>query len=224
MAPLRVMCPVTPVNQGRCIMKTKAEILSPKEERFCHEILRGQSQSEAYRVAYKPKKAKPNSITVAASKLMALPKIQLRVAALRAPVIQEIQLDRTLWLKKLINLCNFDVRKLFDELGNPVPIPELGDAEAAALIGFEFTEDYLGGKDEQKTACGYTQKYRLVSPLDVLRELGKAEAYYKQVNDRAASPLESASTAMLLEMKALIEQRQRERQGLLTVTQENHHV
>ena len=159
-------------------MKTKAEILSPKEERFCQEILRGQSQSDAYRVAYKPQKAKPNSINVAASKLMAIPKIQLRVAVLRAPVIQEIQIERTMWLKKLIHLSNFDVRKMFDKLGNPVPVPELGDAEAAALIGFE---------------------------------LGKAEAYYKQTNERAKSPLEEAATALLLEMKAVIEQRQRER-------------
>ena len=197
-------------------MTTKADTLSPKEERFCQEIVRGLSQSDAYRLAYNPTRAKAKTINEMASRLMSTHKITARVDTLRAPVIQEVQLERTEWLKKLIRLGNFDVRKMFDALGNPIPIPELGDAEAAALIGFEFTEDYLGGKDEKKTACSYTQKYRLVNPLDVLRELGKAEAFYKQGADRPPSPLESLPIAFLLEMKATIEQRQRERQALAT--------
>jgi len=193
----------------------KADTLSPKEERFCQEIVRGLSQSDAYRAAYEPKSAKPNTIHVKASQLMAKDKVRIRVEALRAPVIQQVQMDRAAWLKKLIRLGNFDVRKMFDALGNPIPIPELGEAEAAALIGFEFTEDYLGGKGEKKTACGYTQKYRMVNPLDVLRELGKAEGYYKKGDTQEPSHLEALPIAFLLEMKATIEQRQRERRARL---------
>jgi phage terminase small subunit len=70
------------------------ESLTPRQEKFCQEIVAGNTQSEAYRGAYKPKSPKRNSIHVNASKLMAKTKIRLRVEELRKPIVQHIQADR----------------------------------------------------------------------------------------------------------------------------------
>lgn len=191
-------------------MKTKADTLSPKEEKFCQEITRGLSLSDAYRTAYKPKKAKDKTINEYASRLMAQSKISARVAALRAPVIAELQMDRAMWLKKLIARCNFDIGKCFDEFGNPIPIKEMDPDTRAGIVQFKFTEDYLGVKDKDSgqkkaIATGFTQDYRLIDPLDALRELGKAEGWYRQEEARPQSPFEAMSAMMLMAFLKKIE-------------------
>lgn len=45
--------------------------LSPKEEAFCLAIVEGHSKSDAYRKAYKPKRAKAKTIHEKASRIMA---------------------------------------------------------------------------------------------------------------------------------------------------------
>jgi len=65
--------------------------LSAKQERFCVQIVAGGTATDAYRLAY-GSRAKPKTVHELASHLLANPKIQTRVAALRAPVIQAAQL------------------------------------------------------------------------------------------------------------------------------------
>ena len=63
--------------------------------------------------------------------------IYARVKELMQPVIERAQLSREEWLEGLARLCLADVRKMFDELGNPIAITELADSEAAAIAAFE---------------------------------------------------------------------------------------
>lgn len=60
--------------------------LTPQMEAFCVSLARTGNQSEAYREAYPKSKMNPNSLAVAASRLAALPKIQLRLSQLRSDV------------------------------------------------------------------------------------------------------------------------------------------
>ena len=57
--------------------------LTPKQERFCREIVEGKSQADAYRTAYDAENMKPESIWTNASVLMADTKVSSRVAELK---------------------------------------------------------------------------------------------------------------------------------------------
>ena len=60
-------------------------MITAKQEAFCQALLKGRSQSGAYRDAYNTKPSSTaGAIAVSASKLMADPKITLRIAELRS--------------------------------------------------------------------------------------------------------------------------------------------
>jgi hypothetical protein len=126
--------------------------LTQKEEAFCIAVLSGQNPSDAYRAAYRPKRAKAKTIHEMASRLMAKRKVRTRIAELMQPVIQRAQLTREQWLESLARICLADVRKMFDEHGNPIPITELGSNEAGAMAAFEVysgladRSDGVGGR------------------------------------------------------------------------------
>ena len=58
--------------------------LTIKQENFCLAYIETGNASEAYRQAYNAERMKPEAIHVAACKLLALPKIALRIEVLRA--------------------------------------------------------------------------------------------------------------------------------------------
>ncbi len=62
-----------------------------------------------------------------ASRLMAKRKVRTRIAELMQPVIERAQMTREEWLEKLARICLADVRKMFDEHGNPISITNLAD-------------------------------------------------------------------------------------------------
>lgn len=158
--------------------------LTPKRERFCLEIVKGKSQSDAYRVAFKPKKMKPKSVNQKASHLMAEVNIRARVQELLAPVVAEAQLTREQWINDGLSLYNADARKLFDKFGNPIPVAELGDDEIKLLEGFKHKTDYLGVKKseggEQAVESGYTDDYKITSYKTRHEYMGKAMGFLKE--------------------------------------------
>src|SRR5688500_15930448 len=111
--------------------------LSPREEAFCLAIVEGLSESDAYRKAYRPQRAKAKTIHEMASRLMAKRKVRARIAELMQPVIERARLSRHEWLNALACICLADVRKMFDEHGYPIAITKLADYEAAAIAAFE---------------------------------------------------------------------------------------
>ncbi len=69
--------------------------LTPKQEAFCYGYLETGNASGAYRAAYNAEKMKPESVAVQAAKMLASPKIALKIDALRAELRQrhEITVD-----------------------------------------------------------------------------------------------------------------------------------
>ena len=65
--------------------------LTPKQEKFCHAIVAGEGQSQAYRKSYDTTKMAPNTIHRKAHELMADGKIAARLESLRAPVVEAVQ-------------------------------------------------------------------------------------------------------------------------------------
>lgn len=77
--------------------------LTPKQEKFCQNILAGMSQADAYRNSFNVKQnTKAATIQDSASKLMATPAITQRVEEMRKPVIAKLQLTREWVLEQLI--------------------------------------------------------------------------------------------------------------------------
>ena len=71
--------------------KLTSQKLTPKQERFAQCVAMGMTYSAAYRDAYDAENMKTESVNVSASKLMANPKVTLRVMEL-----QEAARERTL--------------------------------------------------------------------------------------------------------------------------------
>lgn len=86
--------------------------LTPKQEAFAQAIVTGVNQSDAYRTAYSVKPGtKPESVNVAASKLMGDAKVTQRVAELREPVARKAQITLESHLDDLMRLRNMAAKE-----------------------------------------------------------------------------------------------------------------
>ena len=79
----------------------KIKKLTPKQEKFCLNIVSGMNPTEAYKKAYNPQNAKEETIRVEANKTLHLPNISLQIDELRKQQQEEI---------------NYTVRDNFNEL------------------------------------------------------------------------------------------------------------
>ena len=156
--------------------------LTPKQERFCQEIVKGKSQADAYRAAFNAKKMLDDTIYSRASELRADRKIAGRIQEIQGPLLAKVRVTREEWLEKMQAFFYSDVRKMFDQFGNPIELPQLGDNEAAMVEGFEFCEDYTKVKkadgDTDAVPTGYTKKYKLTPKLKAMLEFGKVMGWY----------------------------------------------
>lgn len=186
--------PANRMGAGDTIDTRRIGRLTSKQERFCQEIVKGNSQSAAYRVAYKPKrKAKATSIHELASRVMADIKVKSRIAEISAPAIKSIQTTQEEWLERAERFGRADVRKMFDQFGNPLEIKDLGPNEAAMVAGFEFEEQYETVEDKQQgtkkaVAVGVTKKIKIGLPfLEGHKYLGKVLGYYAEKHEFTGS-------------------------------------
>lgn len=150
--------------------------LTPKQEAFCRAMITEEDQASAYRIAYNPKKMTDNAVYCEASKMMRIPKIAHRVKELRDAMAAQALMEKQEWLERVTKIARADVRKMFDSHGNPIEISQLESNEAAAIAGFEFCEDFTG-KEGERTAVGYTKKFKLADKIRALELVGKAYRY-----------------------------------------------
>jgi len=87
--------------------------LTHKQEKFCHAILEGANQSDAYREAYNVREGTgKDSVYVSASKLMADPKVALRLEALRAPAVKKAKRSYEDWLLEIEDVAFVKTERL----------------------------------------------------------------------------------------------------------------
>lgn len=67
--------------------------LTPKQEKFCQNIVKGMSQADAYRDAYNTENMSEDAIYVEACKKMNDPKITLRVKELTEETVKDIKYE-----------------------------------------------------------------------------------------------------------------------------------
>jgi len=112
--------------------------LTPKLELFCEEIVRGQSQSDAYRRAYCAKKMKQTTIHEKASRIMAQDKVRTRVAELQAPVVESVRLTMQRRLEEVAHAATLDPAECYDEHGQPLSIRKMPEHVRRAISGYEI--------------------------------------------------------------------------------------
>ena len=143
--------------------------LTPKQERFCYGYMETGNASGAYRAAYNAERMKPESVAVQAAKMLASPKIALKIDALRAELKQRhvVTIDRV--LEEYAKLAFFDARKLFDDNGAVLPVSQWPDDAAAAIGGLDVAEIGLGDGD----ALGVVKKLKLIDKRGALDSLAR---------------------------------------------------
>lgn len=115
--------------------------LTPQREVFAGEIAKGKTQADAYRVAYPgSKKWQDKSVWNKASALARTAVVQARVSQLTARGMRNLDLTIERVLLERKRLAFFDVRKLLDSTGKPLPIHELDDDTAAAVAGLDVCQ------------------------------------------------------------------------------------
>lgn len=106
----------------------------------------------------------------------------------RADVCTKLEISTERILQERARLSFFDVRKLFDKDGKPIPIHELDDDSAAAIAGLEVVEQFEGTGDN-KQFVGYLKKYKLSDKGASLTALEKHLGMYEKDNSQKNVPL-----------------------------------
>ena len=127
-------------------------MITSKQEAFCQALLTGRSQSDAYRDAYNTKSGSTaGAIAVSASKLMAHPKITIRIAELRDAAAEAACWSRQQSVQALKDIALSDS---FNPATRIAAIRELN-----AMFGFNVPE-------KPKTDSITVQFHRLTPPPD----------------------------------------------------------
>lgn len=107
--------------------------LTAKQEAFALAVFKGASATEAYRVAYAPKRMADKTINEAACRLLKNGKVSARLAELRAPVVEAAQLTVERTLREVAGIVTNDPRRFFKSDGTIKAPLEWDDAMAAAV-------------------------------------------------------------------------------------------
>lgn len=113
--------------------------LTPKMERFCQEyILDYNGTQAAKRAGYK----EPAAYAMAAENLRK-PQIQARITELQQAAAQGYSGLKNRLILEMQRIATFDIRKLYDEVGNLLPPDKWDDDTAAAVSGLD-TAEFIG--------------------------------------------------------------------------------
>jgi len=145
----------------------------PKQERFCHEYVKDlDGRAAALRAGYRS----GGHVCDTVFRLLKDVRVQARIAELQKAIARQAETEAHAaadWVvAQLVRISRADPRKFFHADGAPKKVHELGDAEAAALSGFEAT--------------GETGK--VVDRLKVLELLGRHFGLWQQKAAPAPTP------------------------------------
>lgn len=164
-----------PRKVSKDTIKEKAEKgLTPKQEAFIRVYLETANASEAYRRVYNASKMKDGTIYVAASELLAHPKISIRIAEAQKAAAKrnEITVDKIIRELALLGFSNMlDYVKPQDDGSAYVDLSKLTRDQAAA-IGEITSEVYMDGAGEDAKPVKRT-KFKLSDKRAALVDLGK---------------------------------------------------
>lgn len=138
--------------------------LTDREQLFVAEYLIDfNGTKSAIRAGYSP-----NSAAVTASQLLRKPNIKAEMDRQYSKIYDSLSTRARRVIEELVRISFSDVRELFDEKGNLLPIPDLPDSIAPAISSVEVVKRY---SDEETSE--YVTKIRLWDKTKALQMLGK---------------------------------------------------
>lgn len=153
--------------------------LTPKQEKFCREVVKGKSYSEAYRIAYNTSTERKATVWDAASKVASLSEVTQRIHELQCRLTDRLLMSKEEWLGKLDRMAMADIRKVFDSQGNVLDINAIEQAEADCIEGIEVMENFVKVGDHAEHV-GYTKRIKFASKRNILKDYGQARGWMDQ--------------------------------------------
>jgi phage terminase small subunit len=144
-------------------------VLTPKREAFAAGLAKGLTQAAAYRQAFpKSLRWKPATVWRRASELAAVGEVKGRVAEMgeKAAAVNDVTVERV--VAELARLAFFDVRRLVNTDGAPLPLHDLDEDTARAIAGLDVAR--VGNSD---IGVGEVLKFKLADKGANLERLGK---------------------------------------------------
>ncbi len=166
--------------------------LSPGREKFARGLAEGLTQAAAFRRAFKHStKWRDSAVWTEASKLAGLPEVRQRVAELVAAAAEKsgVTVDRV--VAELAKLAFFDIRRLVKDDGSPLPLNQLDDGTAGAIMGLEVVR--VGNA---MVGEGEVLKFKLADKRAALETLGRHLQMFTdkvQVTGPGGGPLQSVT-------------------------------
>ncbi len=177
----------------RSVSQPKAVPLSPRQELFISEYLVDLNATQAaIRAGYSAKTARKQ-----ASRLLSNVDISQRITEKRQKQAANTGLSVERVLKEAMRLAFFDIRKLTDSEGNPIPVHQLDADTAAAIQGLELATERGPDKESGPTIV---RKYKIADKNSAIERLFKHLGLFEK--DNKQSNPGDAMTAFLAELSA----------------------
>lgn len=167
-------------------MKTKG--LTPKQDAFALAYVRLGVAAEAYREAYGQGRMSQNALYTESKRVLENPKVQARIAALRAPAIKAAGLTVERTLKEVQRISEVDPRRFFRDDGTMVPPSEWDEDMAAAVSFIKAIPTLLEGRGSKPT-IGYTYELKFWDKNAGLDKAMKHLGLYEKDNAQSRESL-----------------------------------
>lgn len=153
--------------------------LTPKQEQFCQEYLIDLNATQAaIRAGYSEKTAQEIG-----SENLSKPIIQNRISELQLSLQTKTGITQARVLEEFAKIAFFDIRKIYGDDGQLLPISEIDDQSAAAICGVEsYEEKAQAGEEEFVT--GVVRKVKITDKIKALENLGKHLGIYGKDNSQ----------------------------------------
>ena len=149
--------------------------LNDKQAKFVEEYLVDLNATQAaIRAGYSPKTAGAQGFD-----LLKKPEIAAAIEKKRSQHAASTGLTVERLLTEAMRLAFFDVRKLTDADGNPIPINQLDDDTAAAIQGLELATERSRDEDGQATVV---RKYKVADKNSAIERLFKHMGLFDKDN------------------------------------------
>lgn len=129
--------------------------------------------------------------------LLQNPLVSAAISQISEKQSQNIGLTTERLLQEAMRLAFFDIRKLVDGEGNPIPIQQLDDDTAAAIQGLELATEKSRDDDGNVTVV---RKYKIADKNSAIERLFKHKGLFKADNDQSNPG--NAMAQMLAELSA----------------------
>lgn len=154
--------------------------LTPKQERFCQEYVIDLNGSKAaVRAGYSSKSSKE-----IASELLTKPNIQDFIQKLRNDISERNRIDIDELVQSMASMVRFDIKDMYDDNGNLLPIPEMPKEARLMIESFDLQEVVADG-----AVVGVTKKVRTIKKLDAIEKLMKHLGGYERDNSQKQSDI-----------------------------------